>query len=481
MRSQSPQPSEIVFPAALEPAEDPIVPAAIATPGWGWLEWFMLSQVFWGVLLFIPGAQAYRIYIRAFPYVLSLVALLLILRSKKGALTTPGARWMVAVLALLVCNLPRPETWLLSGTAQIVFQLSIAAPLFWASQVDIDEARLERLIWLVFLANLTSGMLGLLQVYFPERFMPPEFSSLGMQMRGDYVSGMSYVGADGRTIIRPPGLSDQPGGASIAGTFAALLGFGLALRPNQKNLWRIGYLAATFASITVVYLTHVRSFLLAIVVCMMVYAMLRMRKGRVMQATTIAVVAGVLVVGAFIWAVSVGGEAVYTRFFDIAETGVVETFQQNRGFFLSYTLREGLSQYPFGAGVGRWGMMSLYFGETNWLYPALYAEIQITGWLFDGGVFMWILYGGAIVAALRYSYRLAIADVPVLSECAAMVFMIELFVSALCLTGPVFNTQLGIVFWLLGAVLLGAHRTMAAQAAAEELEWDEDDLEEAAG
>ena len=68
--------------------------------------------------------------------------------------------------------------------------------------------------------------------------------------------------------------------------------------------------------------------------------------------------------------------------------------------FLSYTLQELLYEYPFGAGIGRWGMMSAYFGEpTNWQFPALWAEIQLTGWLYDGGVLLWICYAGAIVTA----------------------------------------------------------------------------------
>jgi hypothetical protein len=155
---------------------------------------------------------------------------------------------------------------------------------------------------------------------------------------------------------------------------------------------------------------------------------------------------------------------------------VVETFQQNRGHFLDYTLEEGLSEYPFGAGVGRWGMMVVYFGGLpDWRYPALHAEIQLTGWLFDGGILMWLLYGGAIAVALRSSYRLAIADAGLLSDCASMVFSIQLFVTTLCFAGPAFNTQLGIVFWLVTAILYGAHQTMVVDALVEESRLDEEE------
>ena len=47
------------------------------------------------------------------------------------------------------------------------------------------------------------------------------------------------------------------------------------------------------------------------------------------------------------------------------EIGVVQSYQENRGIFLTYTLQELLYEYPFGAGIGRWGMMSAYFGEPD--------------------------------------------------------------------------------------------------------------------
>ena len=108
--------------------------------------------------------------------------------------------------------------------------------------------------------------------------------------------------------------------------------------------------------------------------------------------------AGALVVASFTWAVAVGGESVVERFQSILDVGVVQSYQENRGIFLSYTLQELLYEYPFGAGIGRWGMMTAYFGDpTNWQFPSLWAEIQPTGWLYDGGILLWVFYGGAIV------------------------------------------------------------------------------------
>jgi hypothetical protein len=464
MRDQSPQPSQIVFPAVLQPAEEEIAVPEISKEGWGWIEWFTIAQIFWGVLLFLPGSQAYRTYIRAFPYVMSLVALAACAKSSGADTAVPGARWMIAAFVVYVCNLVQPSTWFSAGIAQVVFQLSIAAPVFWAARLMLTEERLQRLLWLVFAANFVSAGLGLLQVYYPDTFLPPEFSSLSAQLNPDFLQGLSYVGADYRVIIRPPGLSDLPGGAAIAGATALCLAFSFAVRSNLYYLWRAAYIAAACACVTVVYLTQVRSMLLMSIGCMIALALLRLRQGHVLQSGWIAAIGGGLTLAGFTWAVSVGGEAVYERFFGIAETGVVQTFQENRGLFLEYTLTESLFEYPFGAGLGRWGMMAVYFRDAgNWQYPPLHAEIQLTGWLYDGGLPLWICYVGAIALALRHSYRLAVHASGVLADCATIIFSIQLFITGLCLTGPVFNTQFGIVFWLLTAILYGCQRTLVYQ------------------
>jgi hypothetical protein len=481
MSDQS-QPSAIIFPVGIQP-EAAAEPEAIPLPdgqAWGWLELFVLSQVLWGVLLFVPGSQSFRIYIRAFPYVASLAALVVCAKSGATDVAVPGARWIVAALLLLVANLVHEETWIKSGAAQIVFQLAIAAPVFWGARAWITRLRLERIMFLIFGAHLLSAAVGLLQVYFPARFMPPEFSSLALKLNPELLGALSYVGSGNRIITRPPGLSDMPGGASISGTIAALFGFALAMRGNQEKLWRAIYAALAVIGITVVYLTQVRSMLAMIVAGMLLVAFVRMRRGRVLQSGWIVAVATVLVVGAFVWAVAVGGESVQNRFANIAGSGMVQSYKENRGIFLSYTLGELLSQYPLGAGLGRWGMMTLYFGDGgNWQYPALHAELQLTGWLYDGGVLMWLFYGAALAAAVRYSYTRAAARDDPLSDFAEMVLVMQLLIVGLCFTGPVFNTQMGIMFWLCTAVLIGAERTLAIEAWNAELAENEeqDDVE----
>ena len=464
MRNLPQHSSPIAFPVSLQPSTSVDEHVETEREPWGWLEAFVLIQVVWGVLLFVPGSQAYRTYIRAFPYVASLAALANCLRTGSIDGLGPGARWVLLSLFLLVTSLMHPDSWLMSGTAQIVFQLSIAAPLFWAVRTWITRERLERVMWLVFAANFAGAAVGLLQVYYPERFMPPEFSTLGMRLNSEWVESLSYVGASQRVIIRPPGLSDLPGGAAIAGVIAALLGFSCAVRAGTPAVTRLAYLGAVLLAITVVYLTQVRSMLLMLVICMQVMAFVALRQGRAFRSGWIVTLGVVLVVGSFVWAVTLGGDALRERFQGIVDSGVMQTYQSNRGFFLEQTIRELVPQYPFGAGLGRWGMMTVYFGDANdWRFSALHAEIQATGWLYDGGILLWLAYGGALIVALYNTYRVAIdADGP-LHDLAGMVLSVQVLIVGLCFTGPAFNTQLGILFWLLTAILHAAQRTVLAQ------------------
>jgi hypothetical protein len=464
MRHQSLQPSQIVFPVDLHPELRDEADEGTHVPrvAWGWLELFVLVQVLWGVLLFVPGSQAYRFFIRGFPYVASLIALIACLRTTGIESRAPGARWILASLAIMVASLAHPATWLMSGIAQVVFQVAIAAPVFWTATQWITAERLERVLLLVFGANFLGAAVGLLQVYYPATFMPPEFSRLALSMNADIVGALTYIGADGREIVRPPGLSDIPGGAAISATVTALLGFAFATRAQAtKARLRVVFLAAAIIGLTVVYLTQVRSLLVMLCFCMMAAGAVRLRTGRVAHTAWILGAGVAVVLGSFTWAVAVGGESVVERFQSMLDVGVVQSYQENRGIFLTYTLQELLYEYPFGAGMGRWGMMSAYFGEpTNWRFPPLWAEIQLTGWLYDGGLFLWLVYSAAVGTAAHHTYRIAISTETHVSDLATMVLSVQVLVIGLCFTGLVFNTQMGIVFWLLSASVYGAERTV---------------------
>jgi hypothetical protein len=437
------------------PALSPAVPRRALR--WGTLEVFVLILYLSSALLFIPGTQAVRGVIRGLPYASSLV--LLLWWAGNGAVIRwgwPGMTALLASLGLMVVGLAHPEANLCGGAGQLLFQLSIVGPFFWIGMHSLSPERVRRLLGLMFLAGAASAAIGLLQFVYPDRFMPPEFSRVVAKDKV-YMAGLSYLDATGRTVVRPPGLTDLPGGAATGSAVTAALGLLLAARPGTTMPRRLVLLALSGLGLVTVYLTLVRSLLMVVVVIFAGMCVLLVRQGRYKYAVILGTVAAGLVVGSFLLAVGLGGESVFERFFGVVEEGVATSYQSNRGFFLDYTLREAAWQYPMGAGMGRWGMMTHYFGAfDNNPSPPLYVEIQITGWLFDGGIPLMITYPAAILTALYGLYRLATTRGEAMAFPALVAICMNLFVVVMCLSGPSFNATSGLQFWLVTAVVFRA-------------------------
>jgi hypothetical protein len=425
---------------------------------WGWPEAFIALQLLWGIVFFVPGAQAYRTYLRAMPYIISGASVLYYFRRATGEPLPAAARWLLASAVLLSVNLLHSTTHLMAGFGQIVFQISIAAPAFWMVRAIRTESRLNGFLWVLYAASFVGSAVGILQVYFPERFLPGEFSALAQTLNPNVISSLTYVGAAGRAIVRPPGLSDIPGGAAVAGMMTTILGLTLAMRRGQSWVVRLVCLSGGAVGMTTLFLTHVRSLSLLAAGVIALCAGLRFRQGRTIDSIVIVTAGSSVVAAAYLWAVSVGGDAVTQRFLVLWSDGLFRTFDQTRGLFVRYTVTELLYQFPLGAGVGRWGMMQLLFGDpTLWQAPPIYVEIQPTGWLLDGGVPLLLVYSGALFVTLRHAYRLACDPRGhLLQDLATVSCCLQLCIAALCLTGPVFNTQLGIQFWAVGGALAGA-------------------------
>jgi hypothetical protein len=427
---------------------------------WGWIELFAAIQLLSGAVLFIPGVQPSRMYIRALPYVASLAALVFSLRRTSNAPLPASSRWLLASFALLAAALLHVDTQVKTGIAQFIFQISIAAPMFWAARTLRSPERLARLLWVIFVASLCNAAVGILQVYYPESFLPPEFSALAQSLNPAYLGALSYAGPDGQPIVRPPGLSDMPGGAAVAGLLAAVLGIAHVSHEGNGKLVRIFSAGAAALGMTTLYLTQVRALTVMAVVGVLVFAAIRLRQGHILRGGLIA--AGVVVLAAvsFMLAATIGGQAIEDRYSGLIDTGLFTMDQETRGRFLEYTLRELLFQFPLGAGLGRWGMMQVYFADPSaWYAPPIYVEIQITGWLLDGGVLMWLCYGGALATAGRLAYVSAVnPSIESLQYLSAVILGFQLAIVGLCLTGPVFNTQLGVIFWTVTGALSGAMR-----------------------
>ncbi len=436
----------------------------VSTPekanGRGWLELFVAVQYCSTAVLLIPGTQPIRIFVRTLPYALSLAMLYLIGNAYKGRQRLPpGGMLLTAALALLAINLLHPSTDLSAGVAQVVFQLSIAAPLYWASRLKLDQPRLDWLLWLMFAFNAASAVLGLLQVYYPDTYMPPEFSAQALAMNPAAVEALSYRSVTGELITRPPGLTDMPGGAAVGALTTALLGLVFGSRVSLAWHKRAAYFGLAGIALVTLYFTQVRSLLLMGVGTVVVMSALLLRQRRVVQAATLSGMAALLLVVAFSWATAFGGANVYDRFIVIAETGMAASFQENRGIFIEHTFDELLYQYPMGAGLGRWGMMRANFASPDAPNEQIWVEIQMTGWLLDGGVLMWFTYGGAILLSMFFIYRQAVVSEARLAYTALTILGLNLLVFGLTFSGSAFNTQLGIQYWFLTGLLYSAVRT----------------------
>jgi hypothetical protein len=102
-------------------------------------------------------------------------------------------------------------------------------------------------------------------------------------------------------------------------------------------------------------------------------------------------------------------------------------------------------------------MMNTYFGNPfDYESEPIYVEIQLTGWLLDGGVLMWMLYGAATLLSLWAAFVCSGSNDPVLSEVAIIALGLQAYILSLTMGAPVFNSQMGILFWTLAGALHGA-------------------------
>jgi hypothetical protein len=423
--------------------------------GWGALEWFIVVQYLSTALFFIPGTQSARVILRTMPYLVA-GGMFVMISGQRGLRTLPpGARALGWSLLLLLLFLLRPDSQPLSGLAQLTLQACIAAPVFWVARLVRTPRDFERMMTVVLLCSAVNAAVGLLQVYYPDTFLPPEFNRIAQGVDSKMLQSLSYIGADGRRIIRPPGLSDMPGGAASAGTLSALFGIAVATRVGAGLAKNIGGILLAAIGFAVLYFSQVRSMLLMTIVALIAFAFLAARQGRTGEALYTVGLGAVVIGAVFVFAVTVGGSAIEERFLSVADRGLVESYQSERGGFVKHTLQEVLPTYPVGAGVGRWGVMSMYFGDPNKKGSEfLYAEIQMTGWLYDGGVPLLVLYGSAVISALAFAFRAAQLKLPGrLGSYVSLVFCALLLIAGMTMAGPSFNTQLGIQFWTLTAAV----------------------------
>ncbi len=445
----------------MAPVARPQAPAvAGARVPWGFAELFVISQTALPALLYFPGTQPLRLPIRISAFAISLAALAWwLMQPARHREAHRAYGWIAAAIGLLVIMVFHPTTAsLYGGLAHSMLYVAVIAPFFWASAFVYTPEQLARLLGLILICSGVNSVVGVLQVYDPATFMPSELSR---QITASSVGlgPVTYLGPEGRTIVRPPGLFDTPGAVAGPAMFAALLGavFGLSALPWWRRFGSFGLAAAGIAA---VYLTHVRISFAMAVLMFLGYALALLAQRRVAKATTIAVLAVALGSVSFAIALALGGESTSERFRTLIAGDPVSVYYGARGAQLSYSLSELLFDYPLGAGLARWGMAAAFGSGV----PTMWAELQVTGWLIDGGIPLLVVYSGALFLVARSQYRLArLTQYPRIAACASVVFALSLGPIAMIFSFTPFVTQIGVQFWFLAGALHGVACTARLQ------------------
>ncbi|RKH12013.1 hypothetical protein D7X74_24345 [Corallococcus sp. CA047B] len=407
--------------------------------------------------LLLEALSPLRVVFRILAFGTSLALLALV---KGRRIKHPAMPFLLAYVGVTALNFFHPGTTSpLAAAAQVGIQASVFAPLFWASRLRMDEKMFRRVVLLLFLFNMASATMGVLQVYFPGRFQPALSSVVEGQGEG-YIRSLQFETASGARVFRPMGLTDLPGGAATGAFYAVLLGGALLL--SRQDTWKrvlgVGGIGVGLVSL---YLCQVRAAAVTLLVCMLAMGLVLMVGGRLMRLAVLGGVVGGLAVVAFGWAVAVGGDAVLARWSTLTASDPSQVYQGNRGHFLEDTFGERLPEYPLGAGLGRYGMANAYFGDnSDREYPPLWAEIQWSGWVFDGGFLAILFYPLALLVTMVWGFRVAIRREDSAGEFwlwGSLLFAYDLGAVALTFSYPFFMSQMGMEFWLLNAAFFSAY------------------------
>jgi len=426
----------------------------------GMAEWFVVAQTLIPALLYVPGAQAFRLPIRVASYTIALVGFGLWWFKRGGhrSLPHPSERWLILAVAYLSLMLFHPLTnGLLAGAAQVMLYVAIFCAVFWAPAYVERPRQLVRILAIMLICNGINSLVGVLQVYDPDRWMPRELSFVYTGTNRTAMDIATYIGPDGRRIVRPPGLFDTPGAVCGAGTVAALLGLVFAL---ERFAWwkRLAALGFALAGISAIYLSHVRASLVVTIGMMAVYSVTLVVQGERKRLSAFVGLSAALVAVGLAGAVFLGGTSIRDRFSTLLEDDPGSIYYSSRGQQLVTGFSELVDEYPFGAGLARWGMMRGYFGDrSNLDSTALWAEVQPNAWMLDGGVFLVGLYTAALLAAALFEWRLASRLFNREDRMwAAVVTAVNVGTLALIFTFVPFATQVGLQYWFLEGALHGA-------------------------
>src|SRR5262249_36481764 len=105
----------------------PQVSVAASSPAWGLGEFFIISQTAIPALLFLPGTQPIRLFVRVASFAISIALLVWwMLGTAKDTRRHPSQPWLLASMIYVAAMIAHPFTSsLLAGVAQVVLYVAV--------------------------------------------------------------------------------------------------------------------------------------------------------------------------------------------------------------------------------------------------------------------------------------------------------------------------------------------------------------------
>jgi hypothetical protein len=410
--------------------------------GPGWIYACVLMQLVCQLALLVQELTPARVFIRSAAFGTSLFFLLAI-PSRPQASGSVRTLAFIVIVIITLCTLNPLGGAPVAVIAHWAFNLAIIGPVLWVGRLRAPPGTLERVLLILWAFHTVGSLLGVLQTYFPGQFQP-DLTTISERRH------LMIRLASGEWIPRPSGLSDSPGGAGANGIYAALLGVGVVLvRPFRFA--RVAGALSMMLGMMCVYLSQVRSALVMLLVCFIVIASLSALAGRLSRVWGLVLLLGVVTLGGFYFALGVGGDMMTTRLTSLIDRDPGSVYYGSRGVLLEETFTIILPKYPLGAGLGHWGMMNSYFGSAA---HEIGTEIQVMGWVIDGGLPLVLAYMVAVLAAIFQACRAAQARDDRQATWSAIVAGYSVGALALCFSYPLFMSAGGLEFWLVNATLM---------------------------
>lgn len=418
---------------------------------WTWAHTFVFLQIVSQLLLLVPQVGHFRFLLRISCFSMSLL-LLAFLPAKGPKHPAHNAAIIIIVIMLLEFGLHPNINSINAGIVHCLMYIAIIGPIFWVRSLKITPTGFESLLFIMWGFNTLSAIFGVLQVYYPGQFQPPLAEAIKNNAFGGTDLLISL--ANGAKVYRPMGLSDTPGGAGGSGYYAFLFGIGFALK-SKNFISQIIYIVSAILGLFCIYLCQIRAVLVVCGVSIIFLALVLLIKKQFAQLTVMLPGVTAMFLATFYWATAIGGKGTKNRLSSLTSSSADKVYHQGRGEFLQEAFDTVLPQFPLGGGLGRWGMINGYFGDNTDLDSLpFWVEIQWTGWIVDGGIFMLLAYPIALFITCQTTGQIALnTKVPEFSIWSTLIFGYNIGAIALTFSYPLFISQGGMEFWLLNSAL----------------------------